>query len=1413
MFPRTLLTGVMTALVFCSLVYPVQANQTSRQFIQIHHQENNQTGNSQARPIALPPGGAVNISNQAGQLQIQTLDPMQPQRLLVRLKDQALRPYLKQQREQMLSAGKLSRTARQQLSKSSQSQLQRVQKSQNQLLGELRKQKLVQQLHGQFTQLTNSLIITAEAGSIERIRRLPQVDGVYPDAQVKALLADSVGVTKAPQLWAMLDSQARKVTGQGVTVAVLDTGIDYTHPDLGGCIGAGCKVAGGYNFVEGEDATNPIDKHGHGTHVAGIIAARGALTGVAPDVTLYAYKVLSDQGWGAESSIIAALEKAVDPDGDPLTDDQIDIVNLSLGGSGAPDSPISEAANNAMAAGVVVVVAAGNSGSAYSTIGSPGNAGQVLTVGASDNNGAIAGFSSRGPIPGKAYVKPELVAPGVEINSAKPGGSYVRLSGTSMATPHVAGGAALLKQLYPTLTPAELKTLLINTSRNLGQDVFTQGAGIMDLAQAANAKLLVSPALLSAGAVDLTQPNWSANLPLTLKNISNSQLKVAMTAPTVFPVGASAAVNPIGEQALAAGQETTISLQLLVDTQALPFAESATLHHEVTANVRYAGTDVRLPLVFAKAARLSVEFDAAPYMLFIMNDDGSYGSVEYFNSCTERPVGFGIDLKPGKYHLAVTFYDDHCALDSLVFKENILLQDKTSTKLERASAVHELAVGTVTGADANPLSLDTIKNISQSIQWRMTGIPLGSLMFLNPQSRRIIRVSDISDRVQIEVNSLFALREISTGVTGEYYLLDGFFSEGIRASQYLNLDLRTAGGVEFTYADADMLEQGVTFSLGMSQLRSTFDFVAFGTYWTGATIYNQPLSAKLYADISTLEKGEWYPVMGVDRLNDDPFAWNLQLMRTGPLAFPDRKSFTKLRGAFSIPDQTNYRSPSRDLSITDSAYLMMPALYYSAFSKELRVQSMSEPYWFGGNFTIQRDAQQNNFFDLMPYQLYCDGQLRSASDTTGGNFNLPLGNDACHSLVFELDQPVRFLGEASTSHLRMELDIANFPGQETYLLKEFPEQLQFFNDGVPSRVLNGNDLEIQLDMLSMTNEVATAGEAPVMEYRLNGSTDWTPLVLTRIDNRYFAKLPVLSGAVKASLRISLVDNQKGVKLVQTLENIFVLGQGASGEVIQPPRFEPLPRLTVEATAPLTTYSLPPVFALDTKDGQIAASTTDLGPYSVGSHAIRWQATNSTGKKSTSLQTLDIQDSSAPVIDIPANITVNATGDFTDIPQPGVKATDLVDGEIIAWTLDWKPFPVGTSHVIWNARDSRYNLSYVTQTITVKAASVSSQSQISSSASSRAASATSSKASGNTGGGSSGGGGAINIWMLLLCGLLSCRMSHIQTGLGKKRFFIAIRLLFAGLINNLLCYFALFCFVFLGEINGNTFGIHRSDSCN
>jgi hypothetical protein len=604
-------------------------------------------------------------------------------------------------------------------------------------------------------------------------------------------------------------------------------------------------VVGGYNFVEGEDVSNPIDKHGHGTHVAGIIAAKGTLTGVAPDVTLYAYKVLSDQGWGMDSGIIAAIEKAVDPDGDPLTDDQVDVINMSLGGSGAPDSPMSEAANNAMAAGVIVVVAAGNSGSAYSTIGAPGNAGEVLTVGASDNYGEIAYFSSRGPVAGKSYVKPELVAPGVEINSAKPGGSYIRMSGTSMATPHVAGDAALLRQLYPTLSSADIKTLLINTSQDLGEDVFTQGAGMMDLQQAANTPLLVSPALLSAGVVDLAQANWAAQLPLKLQNIGETSLEVETIAPAHLPVGATASVS--GKHTLAFGEETEANLQLAVDTETLPFADNLTLYHEVAAGVRYNGKDIRLPLVFSKSAKLKIEFNGTPWILQVFNSDGSYGTSHYFNSCTEIPTDFSIDLKPGTYHLSVLYYNEYCGVDSLVLKENIVLQEQAEVHISPADAVHDLSLGKVTDNNGQTLSLDGMMVQSQTLQWLKGSY--GSVLFLGGGSQRIIKVSDISDSVQVAVSSFFALTETSPGVTGEYYLVNETFAQGINQSHMLDLDLRTGGAIDFTYADQDILAQGVTLTLGVSQLRSIFDFAAFDYHITKSDIYSQAIKAKVYGSM------------------------------------------------------------------------------------------------------------------------------------------------------------------------------------------------------------------------------------------------------------------------------------------------------------------------------------------------------------------------------------------------------------------------------------------------------------------------------------------------------------------------------------------------------------------------------------
>lgn len=229
MLQRKLVTLPALVLAFGAQLVQANPNPSSQQFIKIYQQQqglpganSQQTSKVAATTLQVPTGGAIHISNTSGQVQVNTLDPTQPQRVLVRLKDQPLRPYLKQQRDQLAVAGKLSRSAQQQLAKSSQSHLQRVQKSQTQVLAELRKQKLIQQVHGQFTQLTNTLSITAAPNTIEQIRRLPQVAEVYPDNKVEAFLAESVGVTKAPQVWSMRDGLSRAVTGQGVKVAVLD---------------------------------------------------------------------------------------------------------------------------------------------------------------------------------------------------------------------------------------------------------------------------------------------------------------------------------------------------------------------------------------------------------------------------------------------------------------------------------------------------------------------------------------------------------------------------------------------------------------------------------------------------------------------------------------------------------------------------------------------------------------------------------------------------------------------------------------------------------------------------------------------------------------------------------------------------------------------------------------------------------------------------------------------------------------------------------------------------------------------------------------------------------------------------------------------------------------------------------------
>ncbi|MDH7488142.1 MAG: S8 family peptidase [Anaerolineae bacterium] len=301
------------------------------------------------------------------------------------------------------------------------------------------------------------------------------VEHLWLDMPVHALLDESVRLIQAPAVW-----QAG-FRGQGMRIAILDTGIDPNHPDVAGRIAATATFVG----------NSYRDDNGHGTHVASIAAGNGAAShglyvGVAPEASLYVAKVLAADGSGMMSDVMAGVEWAVEQ--------RAHVIGLSLGSSGPCDGTdaLSVTCDAAVERGVVVCVAAGNSGPGRYTLGSPGCARQVITVGASDDQDQVASFSSRGPT-SDGRVKPDIVFPGVGIVAARAAGTamgqvvdehYTSASGTSMATPHAVGAVALLLQANPSLTPREVKELLMRTARNIGYEANAQGAGRGDVYQA-----------------------------------------------------------------------------------------------------------------------------------------------------------------------------------------------------------------------------------------------------------------------------------------------------------------------------------------------------------------------------------------------------------------------------------------------------------------------------------------------------------------------------------------------------------------------------------------------------------------------------------------------------------------------------------------------------------------------------------------------------------------------------------------------------------------------------------------------------------------------------------------------------------------------------------------------------------------
>jgi len=371
--------------------------------------------------------------------------------------------------------------------------------------------------------IANAIALSARPALIRRLARDPAVAGVGLDSGVRAQAepADPSAAVTPPPLslssvapdsagWAgaaaSLDAVHVRdawrefgVSGAGVRVGSIDTGVDPTNPEIAG------RIVAWHDFYAGRPA--PYDDNGHGTHTIGTMigaGVTGAPIGVAPQATVVVAKALGPSGVGLPSDLLAAAQWMTDPDGNPATDDFPAVVDDSWSAGEANDPWFQQMVQSWVSLGIVPVFAAGNMGPAPSTIPSPASYPASIAVAALDESGAVAPFSARGPVlwtnaggagppAGTLLAKPDLAAPGVDVVSATGDGYAVR-SGTSQAAALVAGVVALVHQANPGLRPPQIAQVLRDTAVDLGPPGYDpdSGAGRVD-ALAAVARAVEGP--------------------------------------------------------------------------------------------------------------------------------------------------------------------------------------------------------------------------------------------------------------------------------------------------------------------------------------------------------------------------------------------------------------------------------------------------------------------------------------------------------------------------------------------------------------------------------------------------------------------------------------------------------------------------------------------------------------------------------------------------------------------------------------------------------------------------------------------------------------------------------------------------------------------------------------------------------
>mgnify|MGYP001268931624 CR=1 FL=1 len=965
------------------------------------------------------------------------------------------------------------------------------------------------------------------------ISSLPYVKRVLMDKKYSVNYGNNISYISADSVWKAYSNQ-----GDSIKIAIIDSGIDYTHPDLGMGFGQGFKVYGGYDYVNKDD--DPMDDNGHGTHVAGIVAADGSIVkGVAPKAFLYAIKVIDKNGYGYEDKIISGIERAADPNNDGSYDDKVDIANMSLGAYGDPNDALSTAVNNAVDLGIVFCISAGNDRN-YKTINSPGCAEKAITVGSCDTLGNISDFSSRGPTNEVFSIKPDILAPGSNIYSTYLNKSYSILSGTSMASPHVAGVCALIKRQHKDWSPEMIKSAITTTAKDINYDVMAQGSGIVNAFKAINAPILTIPSSLSFGLDDNSKDVWIKTDTLIVINKSNKQQNYLSSINGCIP-GTSIIANP-ASFSLTPGDSVQVIISLTVNNSITKDNANNNSSYSGNLSLTSAESNVSIPWAFAKTASITINFDVAGVSFMFVNENVRINSSNLPNFNTFLSKSCKFDLPQGKYDLwaqnslADSSNSDIIVLNRFLYKKDVEVKNNSVFNIKFSDCIYDLNINSV---DESGKAMTTYSDLTKCFILMNTDDTTGLKMFWYSNNTIKFKSSLLPDNISIHAFQ--------------------FMKSQNRLKKLMVLQFPPVKGlsndIAFTNKATDYLEQNIDLNLCpfSSKFGANFQVVTscIDQNKTVSEKKNVTLSkqADYYDVITTMNwQGKLYMIpppsknvnMGID-LNTNVFGVN---------------NWFDINPIYIIADTFRLCYDDYDNGIT----------YYSHPSPNKGTITLGDGVIFpNSQYRIFRNGN-DFYFNGYTYPFYGQSGEFRFGDLNYATFSFRSSNNAIidSGLINKTSGYIISKGKYIFTVYNNHYTVGGYFGKSTYAISfntdiNYPipyiSNLQILDClSNPTNKLDPNDkAEIKISTTDLDDgKLNSSGNIDVY-IKKSDQTEWAKIKMTKSDitnGNFLFKTSDLHSFDKAYVDMKLiVQNSEGTKIEYLLQPAFTVGTCLSPQVI------------------------------------------------------------------------------------------------------------------------------------------------------------------------------------------------------------------------------------------------------------------------